>query len=171
MYKLINLETKQEYLCKKVVVDRYDYYIENEKKYHIGVSYTIENGILVKYTYNLENNDKSFKKIITTNNPTINIPQIVDEVEEIANKVKEKHSIDAIYWSNKDWYFKQGYNKAKEQTPYSKQDMIEFAECLFKWQKNALGEWKHENSNKIIKTTSELLELFENNRPKTIYFK
>ena len=38
---------------------------------------------------------------------------------------------------------------------------IEFAEWLFLWQQNSIGEWKHQNKNKIIKSTKELLEIFK----------
>ena len=38
---------------------------------------------------------------------------------------------------------------------------VEFANYLFLYRQNSLGEWKHQNRNKIIKTTQELFEIFK----------
>lgn len=38
---------------------------------------------------------------------------------------------------------------------------IEFANYLFLYRQNSLGEWKHQNRNKIVKTTKELFEIFK----------
>lgn len=38
---------------------------------------------------------------------------------------------------------------------------IEFANYLFLYRQNQIGEWKHQNRNKIIKTTQELFEIFK----------
>lgn len=38
---------------------------------------------------------------------------------------------------------------------------IEFADWLFLWKQNSIGEWKHQNKNKIITSTKQLLEIFK----------
>lgn len=172
MYKLINLETKEEFICEKVIVDGYEYYYGIEIP--INGEWAIYNNKQLVKTSNISN-PLIHKKVIATNNPSLDIPQIVDEVDEMANSangylVYAKNEKAPIF---KEGFIK-GYNKAKEQTPYSKQDMIEFAEWKDKlspsekvsvWSKN--GEWK----GLFNMDNEQLLEKFENSRPKTIYFK
>jgi hypothetical protein len=37
-----------------------------------------------------------------------------------------------------------------------------FANWLFLWKQNSIGEWKHQNKNEIVKTTKELIQLYLN---------
>ena len=125
MYKLINLETKQEFICEKIEIDGYEYYAYSEKSAFVkgAMFITIDNIIHSNYGYNYLD-----RVIIASNNPAIDIPQVVDEVEGLSNKangylVYAKNTKAQIF---NDGYIV-GYNKAKEQYLYSKQDMINFA--------------------------------------------
>lgn len=180
MYKLINQTSKQEFICEKIEIDGYEYYAYSEKSAFVkgAMFITIDNIIHSNYGYNYLD-----RVIIATNNPSLDIPQIVDEVEEMAMIIlKDKWSHlftfgypKKPYPTNFEEYLKntiKGYNKAKEQYTNTKQDMIEFAE----WIKQNATTDQHFKQNwmtidKRNLTTEQVLELFEKSRPKTIYFK
>jgi len=50
---------------------------------------------------------------------------------------------------------------------YFESEGAELAEWLFLWEMNSLNEWKHQNSNKIVKSTKELMQLFKTEKIKT----
>lgn len=83
-YKLINTKTNEEHLCDKVTIDGFEYYVSDETPEH-GNYITYKNQLFI-----IQNGDNELfhlsKKIIATNNPNIDIPKVVDEVEELALK-------------------------------------------------------------------------------------
>lgn len=153
-YKLINIETKEKFICEKVEVDGFEYYVYNEKSAFVkgAMFITVDNIIHSNYGYNYLD-----RVIVASNNSTLNISQVVDEVEEMAKDYE--NSGNSQYFTKYD--FKEGYNKAKEQYTYNKQDMIEFARFTM----------LNNNTTDKVDTFEECIELFEQSRLKTIYFK
>lgn len=167
-YKLINTEIKEEFICEKVEVDGFEYYISDEKvqggtfkslkdKFIVFVFDKKDNKIYeIDFRVNFCILDRHFL-VIATNNPSLDIPQIV---EEMANNNTIKHGFAERVEIPKN-AFKNGYNKAKEQYPYNKQDMIEFGKYC---NRDAYS------ANRIT-TFEKLLKRFELSQPKIIYFK
>ena len=158
-YKLINTETKTDFICEKIEINGFEYYVYNEKSAFVkgAMFITIDNIIHSNYGYNYLD-----RVVIASNNPTLDIPQVVDEVEEMCDKVNNNDEFIEKYEDSLHYYsFKEGYNKAKEQYPYSKQDMIDFVRFSM----------AKELTSDRIKNLPDCLELFEQQRPKTIYFK
>jgi hypothetical protein len=158
-YKLINLKTKEEHLCDKVTIDGFDYYVgDGEIK--------LNDPITDKYRVWFWRDDCSLlgrKKIIATNNPHIDIPKVVDEVEELAISY-EKSFTDNGVTIKAD--FKAGYNKSQETHPFSEEDMIEF---LNYYQKTCLLAFNSSGQNHG-KTTKELFQLWKEQQPITLYY-
>jgi hypothetical protein len=120
-YKLKNKSTNEELLCTKVVILGFDYFVSEiditDKDYFI-----YKNEILIKCFYTKNNwivststekfEPKYCKKIIATNNPSIDIPQIVDEVEELATNITDEETFNDSSLSYAGFYkgFIKGYN-------------------------------------------------------------
>ena len=125
MYKLINKKTNEEAFCDKVTIDGFDYYVSDEKL-QIGDYLQRNNDLPVLYTENFWFDfGVPYKKVIATNNPNIDIPKVVDEVEELSEKFigckyeDIEDSIDQIGYDS----FKRGYNKSQETHPFSEEDV------------------------------------------------
>ena len=73
-YKLINNKTKEEHLCGKITIDGFDYYMTYPEKCCIQ-----KEGKTVMNKGCMERNH--CEKVIATNNPNIDIPKVVNEVE------------------------------------------------------------------------------------------
>lgn len=193
-YKIINKSTNEETTCTKVVIDCFDYYVISfvDKKN----SYIIEKGkAVVKYIKNLgddliwESLDKKSSAcdgktefeytVIATNNPNIDLPKVIDEVEKLADICSSKN-----YQRNLDgstdkegitFGFIEGYNKSQELYPNSDNDMIEFGKFISnenyvfcvngEWIKNGDGTYKV-----IANTTKELLAIWKSQQPKIIFY-
>ena len=155
-YKLINKQTGEEYLCDKVTIDGFDYYVSD---------------VLTKceavYAYNhifksIQNCESTgYKKVIATNNPNIDIPKVVDEVEKLAEEYSEDLSSaeinDAIIFG-----FKAGHNKSQETHPFSEEDLkFVIKESLYYWNKNACSEKE---------AIDNILQFWKEQQPKTLYY-
>lgn len=165
-YKLINKTTKEEHLCDKVTIDGFDYYVSDELPKLNDVVITSVGNI-----HYIKDNSKDFieyisklgKKIIATTSPNIDIPKVVDEVEELSEKFigckyeDIEDSIDQIGYDS----FKRGYNKSQETHPFSEKDMIEFAE----WRRDF--EFTEEFSRY---EKEELLQVWKEQQPKIVYY-
>lgn len=163
-YKLINTKTKEEHLCDKVTIAGFDYYVSNET---VGFTYN-------KPTYNSDGKiglpeNRESRKVITTNNPNIDIPKVMNEVEELAynwlydneteNKANQGYPLKPM-----EYGFIKGYNKSQETHPFSEEDMIEFNV----WQKSLLGS---KNDNWLVeKSDKELLQLWKEQQLKIVYY-
>lgn len=156
-YKLINSKTKEEYLCEKVTIDKFDYYVNddeiNQYYYYICVS-SMYPKKCIKRDKNkhfewvedyLGNQDqlKFCKLIIATNNPNIDIAKVADKVEELAdsyinnynlnvppNYLKTEQQINQYPYEIVKFKkaFIVAYNHFQSTHPYSDEDMIEFNE-------------------------------------------
>ena len=169
MYKLINKQTGEEHICEKVVIDGWDYYVCDEKG-------QIGDIVIEKYvdgTIGLEQIDTLYdidlllqKKVIATNNPSIDIPKVVDEVEILVNKLDTPENLDQFSF---DKGFIDGYNKSQETHSNSDDDMIEFNEWCNKNYEfdNRCNHWFHGNG---YYTTKELLQLWKEQKPKILYY-
>jgi len=176
-YKLINTETKEETLCDKVVIDGFDYYVSDEKSlsnngdWYLGYP-NYDTLFKWEMTGIHEGKQVWINKVIATNNPNINIPKVVDEVERLAyehcDKVIPKDVTRSLHYS-----FKCGYNKSQETHPFSEEDMIEFYRWLNKnsWQDyNDIKQGLFVNSYGVQKQDKELLQLWKEQKPKTVYY-
>jgi hypothetical protein len=173
-YKLINSVTKIETICDKVTIDGFDYYVNDEKlkvkdKFYFeidGVSDILE----VESEFHLERMSGHLdnKKVIATNNPNIDIPKVVDEVEQLALSYEMSFTDDD---GTTKVDFKAGYNKSQETHPFSDEDMIEFADWISKEFNisNGIGWWHSHESIEDI-STKELLQLWKEQKPKIVYY-
>lgn len=184
-YKLINKTTKEETICTKVVIDGFDYYEPIVKTkpalndYYVVTLYDVEmNETLVfekvksinEVRINNESVEtnrhiKNCRKILATNNPSIDIGQIIDEVEELADKWVFK--TNGHKWSNNDdtagdnySSFIEGYNTHSQTQSLSDDEVAEFLE----WGNNYI------KTNPNCYTYKELLQLFKEQQIKTIYY-
>jgi len=175
-YKLINITTKQETLCDKVTIDGFDYYVSDEI---IGEDELFVMGNELVYNSSLITDEwckSSQPKPIATNNPNIDIPKVVDEVEILGEdetnirilKHKTPSQIARQYFDG----FVKGYNKSQETHPFSEEDMIEFGQWVSHndWvylpsKKYWVNEEQEELCQKI--SSEELLQLWKEQQPKT----
>jgi hypothetical protein len=148
-YKLINAKTNEETICDKVTIDGYDYYVSDELPRNEDYGFTKLNTI-TKIGYGFDY--KLYRKAIATNNPNINILKVVDEVERLGREFLKEKGLkeNSIAFTP----FILGYNKSQETHPFSEKDMIEFS------------EWTKSNG----KATKELLQLWKQQQPKTLYY-
>lgn len=183
-YKLINLDTKVETICEKVVVDGFDYYvIEFEIKkgqYQWFHKNEFKKPIII--AENDLSNDGYRKLVIATNNSSlIDVPQIVDEVEVLAEKANGyslygKNGEKAIAFHEG---FIGGYNKRAETHKWTDKDMVEFQiwsnssqEADKFWRNNRMSPQMDGSDNLFYKNkTQELLQIFKDQQPKVLYYK
>lgn len=159
-YKLINKTTDEEHLCDKVIIDGFDYYVSDTRITELSANdryYTIvENPRrIVRYSKHIQSKDAV---IIATNNPNIDIPKVVDEVERLA---KQEHSYN--HKSVNEISFRLGvevgYNKSQETHSFSEEDMIEFAVFYQKHQGRSLEYWG-----------KDLFKIWKEQKPKIVYY-
>ena len=174
-YKLTNNQTKEEHLCDKVIIDGFDYYVSDEKLIpNCYVFDPIRNRITVIYLVSKKGENFGAKKVIATNNPSIDIPKVVDELMykwnlglKVAEKSKTKNKT-----AMRNGFVK-GYDKSQETHPFSEQDMIEFYKWLNKngWQDyNDVKPGLFINSYGVQKQDKELLQLWKEQQPKIVYY-
>ena len=161
-YKLINSVSKIETICDKVVVDGFDYYVMTT---HIESCWVItDNDKLVKVgKSNYENwHEFNSKKVIATNNPNMDIPKVVDEVDYECMK-------DQNGGINGMWV--RGYNKCQETHLFSEEDMVEFVEFVNdNAVRNTEGTWMLFDNPKNMLTTKQLLQLWKEQKTKTVWY-
>ena len=173
-YKLINSVSKIETICDKVTIDGFDYYVSDEKP-KLGEFYLDDiNQIRQSVTDDEEYWDRrnGYKVIITCNNPNIDVPKVVNEVEKLSFEFCED-KWEYVIEENRE-SFEAGYNKSQETHPFSEKDMIEFGDwleevCNNDWElnKNCYIEFVASVS---IKNTNELLQIWKEQRPKIVYY-
>lgn len=149
-YKLINLKTKEEHLCDKVTIDGFDYYVNDY------ISDEVDGG-LTKIPF-----EKLILIAVTTNNPNIDIPKVVDEVEMLGEdetniRILQHKTPSQIARQYFDGY-EEGYNKCLETNGNSDEDMLEFALYVAT------------APNTPYKTVKELLQIWKDQRPKIVYY-
>lgn len=161
-YLVKNRKTGEETLCEKVEVGGYEYYISE--------------GDIIKFDYYLvlpgtnqpirccsnENEiDYSIsKKVIATNNKSLELPQVVVDNFELWVEYREKRlstMCNSQYWDmhGSKESFLDGLNKAKETYQFTKDDMVEFTDWIF------VESFKRGTSDY---TTEELLDIWQEQR-------
>lgn len=135
------------------------------------------------FDYYLDANDPNFR-YVATNDPNIDLPKVVNEVEKISNELLSLSDLKSIDGTYKSYHYqaeaflkgiKDGYNKSQETYPFSLDDMIEFAE----WKGKEKFEWNIRYNNwtsQLIEysgclyTTKELFQLWKEQQPKIVYY-
>ena len=168
-YKLINNKTQESNLCDRITIDGFDYFVSNEVIKDVRPykgKWQVEKGsILNKFPTYLTDLSEC-KLVIATNNPDIDIPKVVDEVERLALNEFPSKTTDQWndYWSiHERKGFIKGYNKSQETHPFSEEDMIEFADWVYRSQFGPEGYTQD-------RETKELLQIWQEQKPKTIYY-
>lgn len=168
-YKLINNLTKEETLCDLVTIDEFDYYVSddkivdsinvlyNNKIYSTVYSNTVPQGeiLLSGFGYVMKS---SCKKVITTNNPNIDIPKIIDEVKTLS--LEYTINKNTQFFTKHD--FENGYRKAKETYHFTVQDMLDFG-------KYCINNQLCKEENRYYQYW-ELLQIFKEQQIKTIFY-
>jgi hypothetical protein len=159
-YKLVNTHTKEEHLCDKVTIEGFDYYTEDGNivkpidfsKYQ----YQKGNGIF-RGMDNMKQGE--VYEIIACNNPNIEIPKVVDEVEKLfpTNRKGSMWVPNADKVNNQ--YRQEGYNKSQETHPFSEEDIRSFATHFYTRRLQGIEE-----------TIDNSLQLWKEQQPKTIYY-
>lgn len=186
--KLVNKQTKEEHICSKVVIDGFDYYYIDELIPYNPNGGTNGNFVCLgeiesNKDHNVKLGDKQYispfvknvgdcggcRKLIATNNPSIDLPKIVNEIRNLAQKTfggKLNKKDDKIVYTLTKGYlegFITGYNKSQESHPFSEEDMIEFSWWLVK----NLGMFSCDRTAHFNK---ELLQIWKEQRIKIIYY-
>lgn len=184
MNKLINTKTNEEYLCDKVTIDGFDYYVSDElPKDNEG--YWIYIGFNQPLEVNKSNQpfgwfeklwDKhNYKTPIATTNPNIDLPQVVNEIEKLAIQDANLVWCDGNTLENEQRElnghiigFTEGYNKAKKDFGNSDEDMVDFVDWLLK---NCVmnGTYCFIYKDRNVKI-EELIQLWKEQQTKTIYY-
>jgi len=170
-FKLINNKTKEETTCKLVTIDGFNYYISDNpikaltkltfknvpKNYVYNKSMGIRD---LRYKHNEQIDDKL---IICTNNPNIDIPQVIEENTIIVNNAESlKEDCPNGEFQVRKVYFLKGYNKAKETYKYTEEDLISFAYFYFIEEFNSTMQ--------SSKSTEKLLSMWKEQQITTIFY-
>ena len=171
-FKLINNKTKEETVCSLVTIDGFEYYVDDneiiQKDFYIDFRSdgnkleqfkTKEDWVLVGIC--------DSKKVITTNNPNIDMPKIINEFENLAEQDADKCEYYKHPNSDNGYYdhvegFKAGYNKAKETYHFTVQDMLDFG-------KYCINNQLCKEENRYYQYW-ELLQIFKEQQIKTIFY-
>ena len=173
-YKLINSVSKIETICDKVTMDGFDYYVSDERA--VANDFALYGGHITKKIVDTEWTTGD-KKVIATNNPNIDIPKVVDEVEILLENYysHEDDGGDRVFYSTQ---VREIINKSQETHPFSEEDMIDF----YKWVNQPHPEDNRQPSAVYIKnidmwwhnhkkyTSKELLQLWKEQQPKIVYY-
>ena len=155
--RLIDIKTNEQYLCDKITIDWFDYYVSN-KFIEEGDFAVNLNTKQITQCDGVKGMDSYWKKAVATNNSSISIPQVVDKVDQYT--MAQNYAIETKS-PNREAHrqgFVKGYNKSQETHPFSEEDMIEFALYVAT------------APNAPYKTAKELLQLFKEQQPKTVYY-
>ena len=204
-YKLINTTTNQETLCDKVTIDGFDYYVSDEEPKRKSICIAKTNAVYQNNQQSLNNKlvflDKEvvnkheiigrvefgedsvnlpfdiseLKIVIATNNPNIDVPKVVDEVEILAKEYVKGEEVVPFHTRKG---FISGYNKSQEDYPFSEEDMVEFQEwcdtseeaAIF-WRRNRVDpDMSGSHNDKIKENIKKLLQLWKEQQPKIVWY-
>lgn len=193
-YKVKNTVTGEEILCEKVVVGEFDYYVtgddfhlknlqNNDFAFHWK---TKEILTVLEYTGitadwlcldGTKRDSYKLKKVVATTNKSLDLPVVIDEVEENYYKELEqrrevaKNFKGQVAGRHPDFFgnteihnmvrgYLDGYKRAKETYSYTKDDMVEFVEYL----NIQYRDLEHTKALKEIGSISELIDLWQEQR-------
>lgn len=160
-YKLINRLTEEEHICDKVTGDGFDYYVgAMPNKFYEGW-YELDGKLFHTSKTMLQTGCKS---LIATNNPSVDVPQVVDEVDSF---------VDEIYVGQGDYFEAgqrlgriEGYDKAKETYKFKEEDIEFFIKKTLEVAEKSVI-WSSEYYKHILK---ELLQLWKDQQPIKVYY-
>jgi hypothetical protein len=164
-YLVKNVTTGEETLCEKVVVDGFDYYVSDSEPILESDIFMFPDNFLERASRGFDG--RGLRKVIATTNPSLDLPMVIDEVEELAEIDTDKcpcykyPNLDNGYYDHVEG-FRSGYNKAKETYSFTKDDMVEFTEWLIT---------KSFREGTSDYTTEELLGIWQEQRTITISVK
>lgn len=185
--KTINKNTNQQFDCEEVEIDGYKYYLYyNTEPKKIGQYYiTKDNRVDIVKT-----GKELGKPILCSNNPNINIPKVVDEVERLAhnhfaeerfnreqenpNGMKSPQSLIEHYNKTFTPLFRAGYNKSQETHPFSLDDVKEIINLAREqywdvdnrgFSSNTEGDWSFKYS-----TEDEIIQKYQETKVLTIFY-
>ena len=196
-YKLIQKTTGEEHLCDKVTIDEFDYYVSDEeiKIGDINIPSDFSRTTDLSMTSNSDLpivNEKmnGYRKVIATNNPNIDIPKVVDEVERLAHKyfaeerfnweqenpngMKSPQSLIEHYNKAFTPIYKAGYNKSQETHSFSLDDVKEIINLAREqywdvdnrgFSSNTEGDWSFKYS-----TEDEIIQKYQETKVLTIFY-
>lgn len=175
-YKLINRKTGEEHICSKETVNGFDFYIGGVIKdiNESNVWDTTDSGFhpflksIGSTRFAIDEFEKgNFLKVIATNDPSKEIPQVVDVAKKLALEVNDCIEMPDKKYDRDEYYlvknFIDGYNDSQQTHPYSDDDMKKFVIFCFDAVDDSSGKY-------VNKTNQELLEMWKEERIKTIYY-
>ena len=169
-FKLINSK-KEEIICEEVEIDGFKYYqADNCGREALidGCFYIYKNEMICKYSklYNKSAASAGYnKKIIATNNPNLELPQIIDTA-----LISAQNSILLLsnLQTSRDQHvgitcFFEGYKQAKDESPFSKEEMFNFADYYF-------NEIFNTDIKSNFLSTNDIFKMWELTNIKTLYY-
>lgn len=162
--KAINKSTNQQFDCEEIEIKGYKYYLYyNSEPKRIGQYYiTKDNQVDIVKT-----GKELGKPILCSNNPTIDIPQVIDQVEKLAVEITDyayfsDSSIDyASYYKG----VKTGYNKSQETHPFSERELKKAIEDFHRMNMAYLTGKENDNLN-----IEEFVKYWKEQQPKKVYY-
>ena len=196
-YKLIHNQTKEEHLCDKVTIDGFDYYVS--ENYKDGDYVILPISLSLAKCVNGTTFIEGTQKVIATNNPYIDVPKVLDEVDldkqlgewkyklglkeckEKADKKFEKgYSVDSVKdkISHRFGYVYGIKEAEKRLVPIIMELKSQETHPFSDEDMIEFGEWckNLQKDNKEIRrsnpsiTTKELLQIWKEQKPKIVYY-
>lgn len=179
-YLLVNKKTKEEHLCSKVTLNRFDYYLDDTDIQRPCSPINVCMAHVSKIC------DKCGKykglKVIATDDSNIELPQIINEdlsISDLALKsigiIQDKVPLREDFITDVQWGFMNGfingYEQSQESHPYTLQDMVDFAKWIADFKKHGYVKQLYEACI-INKATlvEDLVGIWEKQKIKTIYY-
>lgn len=147
-YLLINKQTAEETLCDKVAIEGFDYYVNDDVCYPNNAVYSNVTNTIVRFTDPRHFSEGTYKKVMATTNPNLDIPQVVDEVETLAREATKiyinEREKQTVYLE-----FMNGYNKSQETHSFSEEDADAYADAVMGGCLLRAKEWKLQQPKKV----------------------
>lgn len=157
--------------CEKVTIDVFDYYVSDEIQLGTNNVWVATKSRVFKFEMFMGVIKSDMPRlVIATNNPNIDIPKVVDEVEIVMSKY--------VINPNEHLWVKSVVRQFQSTYANSDEDMIEFNEWIVNnWSPNGRnGCWDsiELNSKKepkyLVDSTKELLQIWKSSQPKIVYY-
>ena len=141
-YQLISKQTGEQTLCDKVTIDGFDYYVSDEeiKSWDFVGFPSLLHWTPIQYVGgDLTGYEK---KIIATNNQSLDIPKVVDEVYIMSK---------SLYPSSpqKAKHFIAGHTKSQKTHPFSEEDADAYADAVMGGCLLRAKEWREQRPKKV----------------------
>lgn len=171
-YLVKNLTTKEDHLCEMVEMGGFQYYVSPESIKDVRPyidRWHIEKDQILNQFPNYLTDLSECKLVICTTNPSLDLPQVFDRVEEFAKEAYKEHypkaemSFDEKLQRAGGFFvgFEDGYQSSQSTHPFTAQDMVEF------------GRTCHNDAHSASpkKSFDELLSIWTSHQPIKVYCK